>query len=436
MLEVSKTANPNYLAKIVRLSGLRKHENADRLQIATVDFQNVITGMEAQEGNVMVYFPVECKLNPKFVAHINGFRKSELNADNTKVGFFEENCRVKAIKLRGEKSMGFIVPIHDLVIFSGNSFGYVEDLIGKEFDTVNGIKLLEKYEIPVKESNSSNQSKKVKISRIIDGQVNLHVDTENLRKNAHKIKQNDLVSVSYKTHGTSWWVSNVPVKRVLAWYELLLLWLGFAINTVEYDYVYGSRKVVKNADLNPSNQGHYFGYDLWKDIMQEVKSKIPKNYTLYGECIGYDKNNKAIQKGYDYGCAAAEYKLQVYRITVTNADGVVTELSTPEIIEFCSRAGLDTVHYFHYCTAGELLEQNNIKVKDDRDFTEKFVKFLESKYNEQDCFMCENKVPAEGVVVRKEGLFSYEAYKLKCFNFLMQESKQLDSGESDIESEN
>ena len=50
--------------------------------------------------------------------------------------------------------------------------------------------------------------------------------------------------------------------------------------------------------------------------------------------------------------------------------------------------------------------------------------------------MCDNPVPEEGIVVRKESLFNCESYKLKSFRFLEGESKQLDTGEVDIESEN
>lgn len=437
MLEISKQGNPNYLAKVVKLKGLKKHSNADRLQTVDIDFQTVVTGIDAKDGNIYIYFPIESKINSSFISHINGFRDNLLNSDPEKAGFFEDNCRVKALKLRGEKSMGFIVPITELVTFIGNTFGNIESIVGQEFDTVNGIKLLEKYELPVRGSDLANKKgKKPKISRLIDGQVHLHVDTENLRKNTHKIKPDDLISISYKTHGTSWWVSNVQVKRTLKWYEKALLWLGVNIVLTEYDYVYGSRKVVKNKDINPETGGHYYGYDLWRDIMEEVREFIPENYTLYGECTGFDKDGGYIQKDYDYGCAPHQHKLEVYRITVTNPSGFVTELSTPEIIEFCDRTGLLTPLYFYYGKAREIVEQQNIKIEDDRDFQEAFVKILEVKYNDMDCFMCKNKVPAEGIVVRKDKLFGFDAYKLKSFDFLNRESEELDKGIMDMESQN
>lgn len=439
MLEMSKNANPDYLAKIVKLTGLRKHSNADRLQVVNIDFQQVITGMDAKEGDICVYFPLESQINGEFVSHINGYRDKTLNKDTTKAGFFELNCRVKALRLREEKSMGFIVPLHEVVTFIGNSFGYPEDIVGKTFDTINGVLLLEKYKVPARQegSGSNKKDKQVKkLSRLIEGQVHLHEDTLNLRKNSHRIKPDDLISISYKTHGTSWWVSNVQVKRVLAWYEYILLWFGVMLDLVEYDYVYGSRKVVKNQHYTPEGQGHYFGYDLWKDVTEEVKEFIPPNYTLYGECLGYDKNGRAIQSKYDYGCKPREHKLEIYRITVTNPEGFVTELSTPEIIEFCERIPIASTTYMFYGKAKEVVENAGIEVKDDRDFSENFVRILEEKYNDIPCWMCTNKVPAEGIVVRKEGLFEFEAFKLKSFDFLEQESKQLDTGETDLESEN
>ena len=47
--------------------------------------------------------------------------------------------------------------------------------------------------------------------------------------------------------------------------------------------------------------------------------------------------------------------------------------------------------------------------------------------------MCTNKVPEEGIVVRKESLFSCDAYKLKSFRFFEKESSDLDAGVVDIE---
>ena len=47
--------------------------------------------------------------------------------------------------------------------------------------------------------------------------------------------------------------------------------------------------------------------------------------------------------------------------------------------------------------------------------------------------MCTNKVPEEGIVVRKEASFHYEAYKLKSKRFILAESDAQEKGETNLE---
>ena len=426
-LTISKGANPNYLAKVVKLKNLQKHPNADRLQTVVIDFQTVITGLDAKEGDLYVYFPVECKINKDFLSFTNSFREKTLNKDQEQVGFFEENARVRAMRLRGEKSCGYIVPVKVVEDFTKTN---ISEYVDKEFDTIGEIKMLEKYVVQDRNTGNSNkQGKKPKVSRLIDGQIHLHVDTENLRKNAYKIKPQDLISVTYKTHGTSFWVSNVLVKKSLNWFEKLLKRFGVNVVDTEYDLVYGSRRVVKNQELeDPKAKNHFFGYDLWEDIKNEIGEFIPKGISLYGEYLGFDKNGKYIQGDYDYGCSQGKGKIEIYRITQTSPDGLVTEFSYPQIEEFCSKVGLTPSYIFY---VGRAVDMYNLDVNEH--WNEEFVKQLEKDYNEKKCFMCKNSVPEEGIVVRKESLFNCESYKLKSFAFLEKESKDLDNGLVNIE---
>jgi len=438
MLTKSNNHNPNYLAKVVSLKGLKKHSNADRLQVVDIDFQTVITGMDAKDGDVCVFFPPESKISLDFLSVTNSLRNKESNVDKSKQGFFDDNCRVRVMKLRGEKSMGYLVPIDQVIMWSG--YDDAGGTVGQEFDTVNGKLLVEKYQIKKKVGPQARQGKKPKVSRLVDGQIHLHADTENLRRNIDKINPEDTISITYKTHGTSWWVSNVLVKRELSNVEKVIKWLGLPVQELEYDLVYGSRKVVKNSNMNdPKQKDHFFGYDLWEKIKDEVGDKIPKGYTLYGEMLGYDHNGGYIQKGFDYGCAVGDHKLEVYRITQTTPDGLVTELSYPQIADFCERNDLNPPALFYHGGAFSWGKFNGItdgSPSDEDQWRSGLIKDLERNYNEKDCFMCNNKVPEEGIVVRKESLFNFEAYKLKSFNFLERETKELDSGESDIESDN
>src|SRR5690606_4429160 len=150
-----------------------------------------------------------------------------------------------ALRLRGVPSQGYIVPISVVEEFSGTKG--LNRFVGEEFDTINDIVILTKY-VPKNSrtygSGKENTGKKPKISRLLEGQVHLHVDTSQLRKNIHQINPDDVISVTYKTHGTSWWVSNVLVKRKLTLIERLSKFLGVQVQETEYDHVYGSRKVV------------------------------------------------------------------------------------------------------------------------------------------------------------------------------------------------
>lgn len=422
----SKDCNNNYLAKIFKIKSTRKHDNADRLQIITIDFNNVITGLDARENNIYVYFPVESCLNENFLSYTNSYRDKQLNQNKEKAGFFEKNGRVRAVKLRGEKSCGYIVPVKDI----NDCFGVTLDgYINEEFDTINNIILCKKYIIPVKQiSNSKKIGKKPRISRIVDGQIHLHIDTGNLRKNAYKIKPNDYINISYKYHGTSFWVSNVLAKKKLNILDKILKFLGVKIKEEVYDIFYGSRKVVKN-EYETQNTNDFYSGDLWEKIKDKIKDKVPKGFTIYGECAGFTSTGASIQKNYDYGCEQGTNKILIYRVTFTNRDGIVFNLSTQQMIEYCNHYDLPYVHQIYSGYAKGLMHF----VGDDNEWAGIFIKFLEDKYTEKQCFICKNKVPEEGIVVRKESLLHFESYKLKSFKFLELETKMLDDGVENIE---
>lgn len=427
-LSISKDANPNYLAKVVELTNLQKHPNADSLQVAIIDFQEVITGMDAKDGDVYVFFPLECQINEEFLRATNSFRDAALNIDPEQKGFFEKKGRVKPVRLRGQRSMGYIVPVSIVALWAG--VDETEMVPGTEFDTIADKLMCKKYVVYTREPRPLRQGKQPKrISRLVDGQVRLHVDTENLRKNMFEIQPTDIITITYKTHGTSFWVSHVLTKRKLSLLDRVAKMLGASIIEQEYDYVYGSRKVVKN-EYETAERNHFYGEDIWGSIASDLKDFIPKGYTFYGEALGYTKNGGWIQKNYDYGTKQGERRIQIYRITSTNADGIVHDLSSTQVKEMCERFGLEYVHAFYHGPAWQLYPEMNTE----EHWHENFMKELEKDYLGKDCFMCVNKVPAEGIVLRKEALGEFKAYKLKSFEFMEYETKMMDEGQEDIES--
>ena len=109
-----KKANENYLAKVVNIKVFRKHSNPEvtRLKCATIDGFNIITSIDAEPG-LYIYFPTACCINPNLLSYNNLFRHKELNNNPEKTGLFEDNGKVKVVKLKGELSEGFIMPAVD-----------------------------------------------------------------------------------------------------------------------------------------------------------------------------------------------------------------------------------------------------------------------------------------------------------------------------------
>ena len=150
--------------------------------------------------------------------------------------------------------------------------------------------------------------------------------------------------------------------------------------------------------------------------------------------MGYLPSGGYIQKGYDYGCKQGEHKFYVYKISIVNPDGKVIFLTDKQIQEYCEKVGLlynDT--FIDYGSVRDYME-NNLLTIDDK-WQERLISHLEDKYNEKDCYMCVNKVPEEGIILRIEHLEEYEAYKLKSKRFLLLESEQQEKNESNIEDE-
>lgn len=451
----SKNANVNYLAKIVKIDNFHKHSDPEvtKLKCCCIDGFNIITGIDSEPG-LYVYFPTACCINPKFLSYANLYRHGELNVDQTKTGMFEDNGRVKAIRLRGELSEGFIIPIvvlENWVMSTVNVELKVEE--GTEFDSIEHdgktFWVNKKY-IPKNArtsgapgSGNSGKGKQPKgLDKIIENQFRFHYDTVLIKKCPHVLHPNDLISITSKVHGTSGISAYVLCKQELNWKQKIARWLtGEEFD--KYDYLYSSRSVIKNQYYNKSVQGGFYGVDVWKYADDIVRPCLSKGMTAYYEIIGFLPNGGYIQKNYDYGCLppvgdeaytyGKHFKVQIYRVTITDVSGKVHEFSAREVQLWAQMVGLVPVEQYYYGYAKDLYP--------DLDPSEHWNEnFLSKLANDKNFYMecnsptCDNKVPHEGIVIKIENMKS-EAFKLKCFKFLDGEGKALDKGEVDIESE-
>lgn len=459
-LNKSKKANVNYLAKIVEINDFAQHINPEvtRLKVAHVDGFNILVGIDEQPGK-FVYFPTSSCINPQFLSYANLYKHAELNVNPEKTGMFEDNGRVRAIKLKGQVSEGFLLPLKILLDFivSSTNVAFTEDdcPIGTEFDEVehNGKEfwINKKYVVHQQQGGGSSRDKRYekrqkklkKFNRVIDEQFHFHYDTVILRKEPEVIQPDDLIHISDKWHGTSAIFAYVLCKHPLKLSEKIAkLLTGEDFN--RYEYLYSSRSVIKNANINLGVTPGFYGEgggDVWQIAFEQIKPYLIKGMTIYAEIVGYLPNGKGVQKNYDYGCELPKandeytygkhYKVLVYRITLTNPDGIVHEFSAREVRQWCEAKGLLHATERYYGYARDLYPD----IVQDEKWSENFMERLandERFYMEKNSPDCNNKVPHEGVVIKKEDMRS-RAWKLKCFAFLNKEQTELDKGEENIE---
>ena len=269
----------------------------------------------------------------------------------------------------------------------------------------------------------------------------------------------DVINVSFKYHGTSAIHANLLHEKTIKakWYQKLV---GVKDRIEQYyNYIASSRKVIK-SDPNLQDTG-YYKEDIWSHVLQEIKDRIPKGWTIYSEIVGYLPSGAMIQKDYDYGYDSGTYGVIPYRITVTNPDGDEVELSPEQIIEWSKKNGLVPMHsYFtgtvkdhydyllskHFSEEGAkaFVDVNEIKNNEGiyseeykkalTEFRAQYLHLLEAEYNEKDCPICINKVPEEGIIIRKlKHPSKFEALKLKSKRFLKHESDEQDQNIINIE---
>ena len=107
--------NKNYTAEVIELNEPYKHPNADKLQCVNHSGNILITSLDAKKGDKYIYFPLECAINKDYLSFSNSFIDPELNKDKKTKSFFNKTGRVRAVRLRGQPSMGYIIPCHNLV---------------------------------------------------------------------------------------------------------------------------------------------------------------------------------------------------------------------------------------------------------------------------------------------------------------------------------
>lgn len=380
------------------------------------------------------------------------------------VGFFNKTGRVRAIRLGGISSMGYLFTKSEMEKWCGDlSTVYMKDLVGEDFDTVNGVEFIKAYVPFVPERRSKGKSgdyknaKKIKrFNRMIDGEFFFHYSSDPLPKCINKVKPTDNVCISLKIHGTSFVCGKVHIKTPIRLPFHKWIWNKFIDLTglfsskrvrdyiVEYGNVTSSRTVIKNKYINQDVNGGYYDVDIWSEYGELIYPYLEEGMTLYGEIFGYlTGSDKMIQKEYDYGCEKGTNKLMPYRITTTNPDGTKREWDVMEVKEWTEKLIsehpdiADRIHVIDLLYHGKLSElYPNLSTMEH--WHENVLEEMRGDVvhfgmdgNEPLC--THHKVPREGICLRIDGDPVAENFKLKCGKFFDRERKAIDAGEVDIE---
>ena len=481
--------HPNYLSRVIQVTeeDFSPHPHPDvtklkRCRIGGDTIYNVLVGIDSKPGKY-VFFPASTQINPEFLRYANLYRKPEMNANpDIKPGLFEENGRVKSVRLKGtldkvdengniEKitlsgsvSDGFMIELSIVLNFILDNLNIKvnEDDIesGTWFDTIehNGKsfwlskkfipKIYAKNETGGDQSRYKRRQRKLKrFNRVIPEQFKFHYDTAIIRKCPFVVQPNDYIHISSKWHGTSAIFAYVLCKQELTWKQKIAKFLtGELFN--KYDYLYASRTVIKNQyimkEAEKTGKVYHPGFyncDVWGEAFKIIKPELAKGMTVYAEIVGYLPTGAFIQKGYDYGCVPMKsgeeytygkhYKIMVYRVTMTNVDGVVHEFSPREVQIWCKQHNLTPVIEYYYGKAMDLYPELDTANHWHENFWEKMSND-KNFYMEMDSPECALKVPHEGVVIKIDDMIP-RAFKLKCYNFLNKEQAALDKGELNIE---
>lgn len=385
-----KTTTGNYNAIVCKLTNVRPHPNADRLQIANAVGYAVIVGLEAREGDVGIVFPEGGKLSHEMLEKNSLYRKHPVTGEPMG-GYFESNGRVRACKLRGQVSEAFFTTPDSVSWARTDGEGPALE-VGDEFDTLDGNVICEKYYTPATQRAMARAArafkkpwwmpkivakwyrKRLRRAAAFDPCPTFakHFSTTKIRNFTHMIEPGLNAFITSKRHGTSGRTGLVPYTRS----KFFGLWKKTGM-----EYVTGSRNVVKYpkcADRR-SGLGYYGAEDFRKNIHDRfAEIGLRENEIVYYEILGFSDEATPIMPnhvlkwedfksvgftkaefeelqakygttiGYHYGNEPGEFHVEVYRITL---DGV--DLSQEQIDARCAEIGVETVPKIGCWDSGE-----------------------------------------------------------------------------------
>lgn len=382
-------------AIVTRLCNVRKHPNADRLKLATVLGTQVIVGLDANEGDLVIYFDSNLRLSHEYLHQNNLYSNKELNKNPSIGGYFGKNGRVRAQKFRGEMSNGYVAELYTI------DFTGIHPIlkVGDEFTHINGVEICSKYIVPVKEFTGEVKRQYKPISNMF----HRHWDTKQLMRELESVPNNATCYVEEKIHGTSGRTGNVLCRTNRGW--------KFWKPKEEWRSISGTRRTDSTSNHIPQVRA---------EIERKVAPHLHKGEEIYYEIYGYDVNGSMIQNGYPYNCRPGEFKCILYRVTITTLDGYCIDLDREQVYKRAEELGLEKPVLFRKISC---LINTPTDV------------FVDTICNDaQGKSALDASTLREGVVVWfKDNSQRWTCLKHKSEEFLLDQDKRIEQGQGDVE---
>ena len=456
-----------YVAYVTEIKNLRKHPNADRLQLGECFGNTVCVNLDYKDNQVGIYFPTDGQLSVEFAEKNNLLRKKDENGNNIGGYMDPEKRNVTTIRLRGEKSDGLFLPISCLDYCYPDIKGGAEMMlnVGDTIDVINGHDICQKY-IPKRNKKNCTGSegnktrkKKVPVAPLFVE----HADTEQLAYNLSAFRPGDLVEITLKMHGTSQRTGYVPA---LCGYKRSL-WDKLRKRDGEPIYNWGLVSGTRRTVLENYDGGFYGSNDFREKHSKFFEGKLHKGETVYYEVVGFitngtpimsECNNKKLndkefvkQYGettvFSYGCEPTGFKTEaywddeekepamlkkvpqsdiyVYRMTMTNEDGDIVEY-TPDFMRYrCEQMGVKTCPLLWR----GIIPEHPGSEEDDTISAGEWIRNVAEQFYDGPDPIGKTHV-REGVVVRIINRPKFAAYKHKNFSFKVLEGIIKDTAEA------
>lgn len=342
-----------YQAVICKIS-TRPHLDADKIKLGTCLGNQVVVGIDTEDGQLGVFFPTDGQLSEEFCkAHDLIAYKDEQG--NRRGGFFDHRRRVRSQKFRGEKSDGFWCPVEHLA-FTGYDISKLAE--GDVFTELGGVPICNKY---LTQATAQARQRSPKSTRRETPMFPAHVETEQFRYYVDRIPKGALLSFTLKMHGTSARIAHTLDDTVPTLWERVKTFVTRRPHDRKaWTYLQGSRNVILERR---QGDGFYGSEEFRYNATQRLQGNLHKGEIVYGEIVGWIDGTRPIMAAvktevlkskeiaktygdvmtYKYGCPAGTCKFYVYRIAYATEDGHVIDLPWHAVKARCAELGVPWV---------------------------------------------------------------------------------------------